>query len=223
MTKEKVDISDSFDLLKYLKEQNLLEGHPEFWWPNSNFFEIFLGAILTQNTKWENVEKSLSNLREKNLLSLEGIKEVDLESFILAITPSGFKNQKSIRIKKIVSNILEEFGSFESFCENVSKEWLLEQKGIGLETADAILCYACKQEFMVVDKYTQKLVASFGYEFESYEDLQAWCEYGINDNLDKIFELYGYEISLNKLYCRFHGKIIEYMKIRNKQSNKGKK
>lgn len=218
-----IELSDSFELLKYLKEQNLLENHPEFWWPNKNNFEIFLGAILTQNTKWENVEKSLANLREKNLLSLETINRVDLETLVLAITPSGFKNQKSIRIKKIVSNILEEFLTFESFCENVSKEWLLEQKGIGLETADAILCYACKQEIMVVDKYTQKLVSSFGYEFETYEDLQAWCEYGINDNLDKIFDLYGYEISLNKLYCRFHGKIVEYMKTRNKQFNKGKK
>ncbi len=218
-----IELSDSFELLKYLKEQDLLENHPEFWWPNENNFEIFLGAILTQNTKWENVEKSLTNLREKNLLSLLAINQVDLETLILAITPSGFKNQKSIRIKKIVSNILEEFFTFESFCENVSKEWLLEQKGIGLETADAILCYAYKQEIMVVDKYTQKLVSSFGYEFETYEDLQAWCEYGINDNLDKIFDLYGYEISLNKLYCRFHGKIVEYMKTRNKQFNKGKK
>lgn len=64
-----IELSDSFELLKYLKEQDLLENHPEFWWPNENNFEIFLGAILTQNTKWENVEKSLTNLREKNLLS----------------------------------------------------------------------------------------------------------------------------------------------------------
>lgn len=221
MTKD-LEINDSFDLLKYLKQQNLLEGKSEFWWPNDNSFEIFLGAILTQNTKWENVEKSLNNLREKNLLSLEAIDEIDLEILILAITPSGFKNQKAVRIKKIVSNILKQFITFESFCENVSKQWLLEQKGIGFETADAILCYACKQEFMVVDKYTQRLVSSFGYEFESYEDLQAWCEYGINENYDKIIKLYGYEISLNKLYSRFHGKIVEYMKTR-KQFTKGKK
>ena len=218
-----IEITNSYDLLKFLKEQNLLEKAPEYWWPNSNSFEIFLGSILTQNTKWENVEKSLVNLKKLNLLSLEALRDVDLDILILAITPSGFKNQKSVRIKKIVSNIIEEYGDFEYFCENVTKQWLLEQKGIGQETADAILCYACKQEYMVVDKYTQKLVSSFGYEFESYEELQAWCEYGINDNLDKIFDLYGHEISLNKLYSRFHGKIIEYMKTRNKQFNKGKK
>ena len=80
------------------------------------------------------------------------------------------------------------------------------------------MCYACKQEYMVVDSYTNRLVRQFGYEFESYEDLQAWCEYGINQNYDKIQQLYGYEISLNKLYARFHGKIVEFMK-NNQQKN----
>lgn len=206
------NISDSFDLFKILKEMNLLEGHPEYWWPSKSSFEIFLGAILTQNTKWTNVEKSLKNLEDLTLLSLESIKDVDLNLLCEAITPSGFKNQKSTRIKLLASNILEEFTDFENFCENVSREWLLNQKGIGQESADAILCYACKQDVMVVDKYTQKLVAFCGFEFDTYEDLQAWCEYGINENLDKIFELYGYEIPLNKIYCRFHGKIVEFMK-----------
>ncbi len=205
-------ISNSFELLKFLKDKNLLENSPSYWWPNDCAFEIFIGAILTQNTKWENVEKSLENLRRLNLLSLEAIIEVDLALFIKAITPSGFKNQKSRRIKKIVQNILEEFGSFDEFCQKVSRTWLLEQKGIGFETADAILCYACHRDFMVVDKYTQKLVSHFGFEFDMYEDLQAWCEYGINENYDRIVKLYGYEISLNKLYCRFHGKIVEFMK-----------
>lgn len=205
-------IENSFELLKFLKEKNLLEKHPEYWWPSASDFEIFLGAILTQNTKWTNVEKSLENLRKLDLLALEKLEEVEIELLIQAITPSGFKNQKAIRIKKIAQNILQEYNSFENFCENTNRDWLLEQKGIGPETADAILCYACHQEFMVVDKYTQKLVSHFAYEFESYEDLQAWCEYGINENYDKIIKLYGYEISLNKLYCRFHGKIVEFMK-----------
>ena len=212
VNKDFPNISSSFELLKFLKDENLLEKHPEFWWPSATDFEILIGAILTQNTKWTNVEKSLKNLKKLNALSLEALCEIDLDIFIQAITPSGFKNQKSVRIKQLAKNILEDFSSFENFCDNVSKEWLLSQKGIGLETADAILCYACHKEFMVVDKYTQRLVSNFGFEFESYEDLQAWCEYGINENFDKIIELYGYGISLNKLFCRFHGKIIEFMK-----------
>ncbi len=213
-----IKIKDSFDLLKFLKNQNLLENSTEFWWPNNNDFEITIGAILTQNTKWENVEKSLKNLKDLNLLSLDALIKIDIEILIEAITPSGFKNQKSHRIKLFAKNILEEFGDFESFQKNVSRTWLLNQKGIGQETADAILCYGCHKEFMVVDKYTQKLLLLFNHEFNSYEDLSSWCEYGINENLDRIYELYGYEISLNKLYCRFHGKIIEYMKQNKSKS-----
>jgi len=206
------NISNSYDLLEFLKKQNLLENHPEFWWPSASDFEILIGAILTQNTKWTNVEISLKNLKNLNINSLESLRDIDTEVLILAITPSGFKNQKAVRLKLLAKNIIDEYTDFENFCEETNREWLLEQKGIGQETADAILCYACHQEFMVVDKYTQRLVKHFGFEFESYEDLQSWCEYGINENFDKISKLYGFEISLNKLYCRFHGKIIEFMK-----------
>lgn len=207
-----LSISNSYELLLYLKEQNLIENEPEFWWPNSNNFEILIGAILTQNTKWTNVEKSLENLRKLDLLNLESLVSCDLMILTNAITPSGFKNQKSKRLIQLAKNIVETFETFENFCQNVNRLWLLKQKGIGPETADAILCYSCKQEFMVVDKYTAKLLLKFDYEFDSYYDIQSWIVYGINQNYDKIISLYGYEISLNKLYSRFHGKIIEFMK-----------
>jgi endonuclease III related protein len=205
-------ISNSYELLVYLKNQNLIEDHLEFWWPNSNSFEILIAAILTQNTKWINVEKSLENLRELNFLSLENLASCDLSILTQAITPSGFKNQKSKRLIQLAKNIIEEFQTFDNFCQKVNRTWLLNQKGIGPETADAILCYACRQEFMVVDKYTAKLLSRFGYEFDSYYDIQSFIVYGINENYDKIIALYGYEISLNKLYSRFHGKIVEFMK-----------
>lgn len=90
----------------------------------------------------------------------------------------------------------------------MDREWLLAQKGIGEESADSILCYACRQEAMVVDAYTARLLASFGYSFESYAELQAWIEDGLVSNLSKINQLYGKEIGLNELYARFHGKIV---------------
>ena len=206
------EINSSYDLLVYLKNQDLIPSHLEYWWPNDNDFEILIGSILTQNTKWQNVEKSLENLKELDLLSLESISGVELPVLVQAITPSGFKNQKAKRLIQLSKNILEEFGSFESFKQRVTRDWLLSQKGIGPETADAILCYSCHQEYMVVDSYTNRLLKRFGYEFESYCDIQTWIVYGINENYDKIAKLYGYEISLNKLYARFHGKIVEFMK-----------
>lgn len=211
-----INIDNSYDLLVYLKNQDLIDENLEYWWPNNNKFEILIGAILTQNTKWLNVEKSLENLREEELLSLEALSTAHLETLILAITPSGFKNQKSVRLIQLAKNIIEEYDTFENFCKGTNREWLLAQKGIGPETADAILCYSCRQDYMVVDSYTNRLVKRFGYEFESYDELQAWCEYGINENYDKIAKLYGYEISINKLYARFHGKIVEFMKRNRK-------
>ena len=206
------NISNSYDLLLFLKQQNLIEAKLEFWWPNSNSFEILVGAILTQNTKWVNVEKSLENLRNLDLLTLEKLSNADLIALTNAITPSGFKNQKSKRLILLAKNIIEEFETFENFSFNTNRTWLLNQKGIGPETADAILCYSCKQEFMVVDKYTAKLLKRYDYEFDSYEQMQEWIVDGINENYDKIKTLYGYEITLNKLYSRLHGKIVEFMK-----------
>lgn len=199
-------------MLLFLKEKNLLENSPTFWWPNYGTFETVIGAILTQNTKWTNVEKSLENLKKYELNTLETLSDADVPLLIQAITPSGFKNQKAVRLKLLCQNIQNSFNDFENFQQEVSRTWLLAQKGIGEETADAILCYGCKKEEMIVDKYTQKLLHSFGFEFESYEELKQWCEYGINENFDKIIQLYGYEITLNQLYCRFHGKIVEFMK-----------
>ena len=207
-----ISISSSYDLLLFLKEQDLIDEKNEFWWPNDNSFEILLGSILTQNTKCTNVEKSLENLKKLDIHNLENLANINLEELIIAITQSGFKNQKSVRLKALAKNIINDFNNFEEFCLKVDRTWLLEQKGIGPETADAILCYSCKQDYMVIDSYTNRLLKRFGYEFETYEELQAWCEYGINENYDKIAKLYNYEISLNKIYARFHGKIIEFMK-----------
>ena len=207
-----ISILNSYDLFIYLKEQNLIDEKNEYWWPSSTSFEVLLGAILTQNTKWTNVEKSLENLKKLNINSLENLANISLEVLIEAITPSGFKNQKAKRLILLANNIINEYSSFDNFCLNTNRDWLLNQKGIGLETADAILCYCCKQDFMVVDSYTNKLLKRFGYEFESYEELQSWCEYGINENYDKIAQLYNSKITLNKIYARFHGKIIEFMK-----------
>ncbi len=205
-------ISNSYDLFLFLKEQITIDEKYKYWWPSNSDFEVFVGAILTQNTKWTNVEKSLRNLKELDVLKLEKLKDIDIELLIEKIAPSGFKNQKSLRIKKICQNIYDEFGDFENFKANVCREWLLSQKGIGPETADAILCYSCHKDEMVVDSYTNRLLKTFGFEFESYEDLKSWCEYGINENFDNIITFYDYEISLNMIYCRFHGKIVEFMK-----------
>ncbi|HIP45468.1 MAG TPA: 3-methyladenine DNA glycosylase [Sulfurospirillum arcachonense] len=204
---------DSFELFKALKEQGYIKKEREkLWWPKSGTFEVVVGAILTQQAKWEKVEKSLTNLRDKNLLNLDSIANLNAEELAQLIKPSGFYNTKAKKLKKLCQNILEEFECFENFVLHVSRDWLLSQKGIGEESADGILCYACKKEVMVVDSYTNRLVKKFGYEFDSYGELQEWLVSGIESNIEKINKLYGKDMDLNVVYARFHGKIVEFCK-----------
>jgi endonuclease-3 related protein len=206
-----MEFSNSYELLMELKEKNLLKNKPKFWWPNYGTFEVVIGAILTQNTKWENVQKALDNYKSLyNKWRLEDVATLEPSFLAEIIKPAGFYNQKSKRIIALSRNILRDFGNFENFKENVTREWLLSQKGIGCESADSILCYACAKEEMVVDAYTKKLLKKHGYEFESYYEMKEWCERGIKENWHKLAKLY--EDNLNLCFARFHGKIVEYMK-----------
>ena len=208
-----MEFSNSYELLKELKKKNLLKNRPKFWWPGYGTFEVVLGAVLTQNTKWENVEKALQQLKVKSeKLKVEEIALYDPVYLAELIKPAGFYNQKSKRLIALSRNILRDFGDFETFRENVDREWLLNQKGIGFETADSILCYACGRDIMVVDAYTRRLLKKHGYEFESYDEMREWCERGIEENWDKLKE--DYENSFNLCYAKFHGKIVEFMKKR---------
>lgn len=211
---------NSFDLLVALKNKGYLKTTRDpLWWPRSGSFWVIVGAILTQQTKWEKVEESMANLEKAGVDSLEKLSHIDFELFTACIKPSGFYNTKAKNLSLLAKAILEAFRSFESFCKEVDREWLLAQKGIGEESADSILCYACKQEAMVVDAYTARLLESFGYSFESYAALQEWMVGGILESQSKVNQLYAKEISLSELYARFHGKIVEFCK----ENSQGKK
>jgi len=206
-------MTNSYELFEALKNSGHIKAPRELlWWPNSGTFEVIVGAILTQQTKWEKVEKSLENLREQNLLDLQSIAMMEQKELAILIKPSGFYNTKAKNLKKLCQNIYEEHESFENLCLHVNKDWLLAQKGIGEESADSILCYACKHDAMVVDSYTNRLMKQFGYEFESYQELQEWMVHGIEENLEKIDTLYNQTMDLNTIFARFHGKIVEFCK-----------
>ena len=196
-------MKSSYQLYKALKAMGYLkEERDEFWWPNSGSFEVVLGAILTQQTKWQKVEKSLFNLQGK--LELETLANIDLKELQTLIKPSGFYNTKAKYIKGLCQNILEDFSDFETFKSEVDREWLLKQRGIGKESADSILCYACYRSVFVVDSYTDRILRAFGYEFESYDEIQEWMQRGIAENIQAE--------DLHRVYARFHGKIVEFAK-----------
>ncbi len=206
-------MQSSYDLLYALKQMGYLKTTRDpLWWPKSGTFEVIIGAILTQQTKWERVEESLANLKEHRLLSLEALSKADVQQIATLIKPSGFYNTKAQRIQMLCTHILDDFTTFEAFQDEVSREWLLTQKGIGMESADSILCYACKRDVFVVDSYTQRLLGALGYTFEEYMQTQEWMQEGIEENFEKIQDIYKYEIELHTIYARFHGKVVEYAK-----------
>ncbi len=211
-------MNNSYELWLALKKLDLLKESPEFWWPKSGTFEVVVGAILTQQTKWQNVETSLSNLQNSNLLELETLSQTPIMILEEHIRPSGYYKKKAKVLKNLCGEILESFGDFDTFKNAVSREWLLSQKGIGFESADAILCYACQREVMVVDNYTNKMMKGFGYEFESYDDLQEWMMRGIEENYSEISKHYDEGVSFFTIFSRFHGKIVEYAKLHGQKT-----
>jgi len=195
-------VKSSLEIYNFLQEQNLLENSPEFWWPNAGEFEVVVSAILTQNTTWKNVEKSLQNL--EGYLTLDSFLTLREEELKAKIKPSGFYNQKAPRLLQLSRNIKEEFFDFKNFQKDVSRNWLLAQKGIGEESADAILCYGCLRDVMVVDSYTKRLLREEGIVFKNYETYQEFLE----EDLRRYFP----QEKLFKVFAHYHGMIVEYNK-----------
>lgn len=203
-----MQLTNSFELYTALEHLDLLENMQPLWWPQHGTFEVVVGAILTQNTQWTRVVSSLNNLSNANLLSLESLATTQPEMIMELIRPSGLITAKAKNIILLCTAIYETFGDFQTFVSDVTREWLLAQRGIGPESADAILCYACLRQVMVVDSYTARLLRAFGYEFESYDELQEWCERGIREHCDSL--------ALQHTFARFHGMIVEYVKNNSK-------
>ncbi|MEM2936829.1 MAG: endonuclease III domain-containing protein, partial [Candidatus Bathyarchaeia archaeon] len=137
-----------------------------------------LGAILTQNTAWKNVERALENLKREDLISIEKLASIPLHSLANLIRPSGYFNQKAVKIKNLVRFIIEDYGGdirrmFEEDKEKLREE-LLGIKGIGPETADSIMLYAGNKPVFVVDSYTYRVLSRHGLipEEASYGEIQ---------------------------------------------------
>ena len=148
------------------------------WWPGETPLEIIVGAVLTQNTSWKNVEKAIANLRDGGLLELDRLYRVPDETLAEKIRSSGYYNLKTVRLKNIIKVIYEEFNAsieyLASNCQNTLRERLLAIKGIGEETADSILLYAGGRPLFVVDAYTRRILERHGIlgERPSYGDVQ---------------------------------------------------
>lgn len=147
------------------------------WWPADTPFEVAIGAILTQNTDWQNVEKALDNLRAEEALTLPGIADLERERLEQLIRPSGYFRQKAERLQLFCSYLLKHHGSIETLLLQplaAARAELLGLKGIGPETADSILLYAGELASFVVDAYTRRIFGRLGLltGSESYSDIR---------------------------------------------------
>lgn len=139
---------------------------PQYWWPAKSRFEVILGAILTQNTNWKNVEKAIANLKEKNLLSSKALQKLPPKRLATLIRPSGYFNIKADRIKSFLHFLESVYGGdlqrmFREKTGTLRKK-LMSVKGVGPETADSILLYAGCRPVFVVDAYTRRILSRHG-------------------------------------------------------------
>ncbi|MBE9851895.1 endonuclease III [Campylobacter concisus] len=182
----------------------------ELKWPGEGTFEVILGAILVQNTNWKNVEKALDNLKKAGKDSLQAICALENSELATLIKPSGFYNTKAKRLKTLCLAIKNEFESFDNFKENASREWLINVKGVGAESCDAILAYACGKPYMVVDAYALRIMAYFDYNFECYDEAAEWFSSLEYDEIYKFLDSDKFdEVEVLKLY---HSLILEFCK-----------
>jgi len=134
----------------------------QHWWPAQSRFEVIVGAYLTQNTAWTNVEKALGNLRQERLLTIDGIRRTPKRRLERLIRPSGYFRQKAQRLKTFVRFLDARYGGSlaRMFARPTAelREELLALNGVGPETADSILLYAGNHPVFVVDAYTRRIL-----------------------------------------------------------------
>src|ERR1700688_570956 len=160
----------------------------QHWRPAQSRWEMIVGAYLTQNTAWTNVEKALSNLRARRLLTLDGIRRIPQRQLEQLIRPSGYFRQKAQRLKPFVNFLDQRYGGSLSrmFARPTTelRDELLALNGVGPETADSILLYAGNHPVFVVDAYTRRILER--HEIISpdatYEEVRELCEQALSDN-----------------------------------------
>ena len=193
------------------------------WWPmdqryhekndSDPRFEVMVGAILTQNTAWSNVEKALINLKSEKMLNIQNILDLGIEKLQGMIRPSGFFKQKAERLKNLAFYLKEKYNCNLDYFFNresyIVRRELLSLNGIGPETADSILLYAGNKPVFVVDAYTRRICERLPLNTDiSYDAIQSYFQIELakscsEKDLTQVYnELHALIVMLAKKYCR---------------------
>ncbi len=181
---------------------------PQHWWPGDTPFEIIVGAILTQNTSWTNVEKAIANLKRAHLLTPARLHAAPTAEIAALIRPSGYYNLKALKLKAFVSFL------FDAYRGRLAHLWagdvaalrdeLLAVYGIGPETADSIILYAAGKPIFVVDAYTRRIAARLGLAGQdaTYDQLQRVFMDNLPLEAPLFNEYHALLVVLGKQYCK---------------------
>lgn len=181
---------------------------PQHWWPGETTFEVIVGAVLTQNTNWGNVEKAISNLKREGLLSLEEMHRVSTARLANAIKPAGYFNVKAKRLKNVTGFIMNEYGgSLDAMkavaADDLRRQWLLVS-GVGPETADSILLYAIGKPVFVIDAYTKRFLVRHNMvpQEANYGQVQSVFLEALDRDGRLFNEYHALIVKLGKEHCR---------------------
>jgi endonuclease-3 related protein len=181
---------------------------PQQWWPARTRLEIILGAILTQNTAWHNATLALRNLRQAGLLAWQGLRRASLPSLEACVRPAGFYRQKARTIRDFADWLLgRHAGSlnrlFSLSAEELRRQ-LLNLRGLGPETVDAILLYAGQRPLFVADAYTRRILARHGFVTEAadYHETQEFLHAHLPRNASLFNEFHALLVEVGKKHCK---------------------
>jgi endonuclease III related protein len=193
-----------------MKMFDLMLNHfgPQHWWPGEDALEMMVGAILTQNTSWSNVEKAIENLKKRGILNIKALHDISIPELAHEIRPAGYYNVKAIRLKNLINYIVERYNGDIStlLMENTDtlREGLLSIKGVGPETADSILLYAVERPVFVIDAYTHRILNRHGLADDqaSYDNLQQLFMDSLPEDAGLFNEFHALVVRVGKEYCR---------------------
>jgi endonuclease III related protein len=176
---------------------------PQHWWPADSPFEVMVGAVLTQNTAWINVERAIGNLRQADLLDPAAMADLAPEQLALHLRPSGYFNIKAKRLQSLCRWLLSQ-DDLEQLATDSLREQLLSVHGIGPETADDILLYVYGRPVFVIDAYTRRLFSRLGLlDGElGYETLRAAFEQTLPPDVEMFNEYHALIDHHAKQVCR---------------------
>ena len=179
----------------------------QHWWPGDTKFEVIVGAVLTQNTNWRNVELAIENLRAAERLTLESVLGSEPETLEPLIRPAGYYRLKTKRLKNVVKFIHDRWGSVDKmFNEPLEtlRAKLLSVNGVGPETADSILLYAGDLPAFVIDAYTHRIAKRHGWieVTADYTELKELFESALRTDVQLYNEYHALIVRVGKEFCK---------------------